>query len=131
MSNVVFHRTARKLQLFSDGVATPVAEFEADNNVDSHSRGEWPNGIYSYSHWTPHPGDDANSMFGQHGIFLFDVAGREGMGIHAGRQLVKDGLGRMGPAHCTLGCIRTTDEGTEAMLRLHAQQPITQLMVLA
>jgi hypothetical protein len=94
------------------------ASYTAYNNVDSTSDGPWPNGTFSYASRTKHADDAPASTFGSNGNFMFTVPGRTLMGIHSGRKDRADGLRRKGPAHCTFGCIRTTDEGTAHMARL-------------
>src|ERR1051326_1944913 len=51
------------------------------------------------------------------------------MGVHSGRRSIPDDLGRTGPAHCTLGCIRTTDEAMSAFLRTSANDAIHDISV--
>ncbi len=48
---------------------------------------------------------------------MFDVTGREGLGVHSGREGCTDLAGRTGINYATLGCIRTTDEATAAIRR--------------
>ena len=40
-----------------------------------------------------------------------------------------DGLGRLGPAHCTLGCVRTTDEAMAAFIRLSGDDGIQSISI--
>jgi len=90
--------------------------FVACNFVDSHSNGPWPEGSFTFDRYDPAAADGVNGAYGSHGILIFRVPGRTGMGIHSGRATTPDGLGRVGPQHCTLGCIRTTDEAMAALI---------------
>jgi hypothetical protein len=128
MSNLRFSRSDAKLQLASSD-SVVIGTWAAANNVDSRCAGIWPEGIYAFAYYVAHPGDPPNSAYGSHGIFIFDVPGREGMGVHSGREGLPDGLGRRGVLHCTMGCIRTTDEATAQLLRTHAADPITSIAV--
>jgi hypothetical protein len=128
VSGLEFARNGSKIQLTSrNGVV--IGSWDAANNVDSRCAGIWPNGTYSFAYYVAHPGDPPNSPYGSHGIFIFDAPGREGMGVHSGRESVPDGLGRSGFLHCTMGCIRTTDEATAQFVRTHAVDPITSITV--
>jgi hypothetical protein len=110
------------------GVTGP---FVAYNNVDSPSNGPWPDGTFSYVGYNSHPAlSDPNSEYGAHGILIFDVPNRQGMGVHSGRLSVPDGLGRSGPLHCTLGCIRTTDEAMAAFLGVIGSDPMNDITVV-
>lgn len=139
MSTLLFTRSSHTLELIPSAVSDDTVAFEAPplspqvfdayNNVDSHSHGPWPDGDYEFVFYNPHVGSGPDSDFGAHGIFIFNVEGRMGMGVHSGRQEVADGLGRLGPEHCTMGCIRTTDDGTLAVLKLHATDPLTAITV--
>src|SRR5215472_12610536 len=128
MSTLEFSRGSSKMRLVAAD-NTVIASWDAANNVDSHSKGIWPNGVYQFDHYRAHPGDPPNSEFGSHGIFVFDVPNREGMGVHSGRENVPDGLGRSGFRHCTMGCIRTTDDATAQLVRTHAIDPIVSITV--
>jgi RHS repeat-associated protein len=89
--------------------------FPAYNNADSHSQGSWPSGTYPYQGHMTHPDDSPNSAYGSNGGYKFDVPDRTGMEVHSGQETSPDQLGRTGPEHATRGCIRTTDQGTEAI----------------
>jgi hypothetical protein len=128
MSHLEFSRGGSKLQLVSGNNAV-IGTWDAANNVDSRCAGIWPNGTNTFAYYVAHPGDTPNSAFGSHGIFIFNVPGREGMGVHSGREGVPDGLGRSGFLHCTIGCIRTTDEATAQLVRTHAVDPINSITV--
>jgi hypothetical protein len=129
MSSLQFDRAASLLTLTGSDT-TVIGSFDAANNVDSHSNGPWPPGDYAFQFYQPHPGDDADSAYGSHGIFIFKVPGRDGMGVHSGRATVPDGLGRVGYLHCTLGCIRTTDDATAQLVRTHNVDPIASIKVI-
>jgi hypothetical protein len=128
MSKLEFSRQTLKLTLTAAN-NTRIGSWDAANNVDTHSKGPWPDGLYVFDYYVPHPGDLPSSAYGSHGIFIFDVPEREGMGVHSGREGVPDGLGRTGFQHCTMGCIRTTDEATAQLLKTHMMDPIKSISV--
>lgn len=128
MSKLDFSRAGSKIRLLSGDNAL-IGVWDAANNVDSRSKGIWPNGMYRFEYHIDHPGDDPESAYGSNGIFIFDVPQREGMGVHSGRENVPDGLGRSGFRHCTMGCIRTTDAATAQLVRTHAIDPIVSISV--
>jgi hypothetical protein len=130
MSRVEFDRSAHLVRLLSTSGDVLAGPFEAYNNVDSHSKGPWPDGSYSYVGYNSHSAlSDPDSEYGVYGILIFDVPNRLGMGVHSGRRSIPDGLGREGPAHCTLGCIRTTDEAMAAFVRLVAGDSLQGISV--
>lgn len=129
MSELVFCRRDKRL-LAKSHYGTLIYSFPAHNNVDSHSKGPWPIGKFAFVETHKHSDDAPNSAYGSYGIFIFAVPDREGMGIHAGRQDVADGLGRKGPEHATMGCIRTIEQGVWKLLALHKDDPIIWLHVV-
>lgn len=128
MARLVFTRSMSTLDLF-DKQGALVATYAAANFVDSRAKGVWPLGVFHFDHYNPHLGDGPEGAYGANGIFIFDVPGREGMGVHSGRRDVPDGRGRRSYQHCTMGCIRTTDEGTARIMALHATDPIETVTV--
>ena len=128
MSRVVFSRLGSKLQVIA-GNGTVIGSWNAANNVDTRSKGPWPDGVFPFAAYIDHPGDPPNSAYGSNGFFGFEVPGHEGMGVHSGREGVPDGLGRSGFLHCTMGCIRTTDEATAQLVRTHSVDPIVSITV--
>ena len=130
MSQVQFDRSGHQIRLTGAAGDILAGPFDAYNNVDSHSSGIWPDGTYSYVDYHAHPAlSDPDSEYGAHGILIFSVPGRSGMGVHSGRRSIPDGLGRTGPAHCTLGCIRTTDDAIAAFLQVSASDAIQSISV--
>lgn len=129
MSTLHFSHATKKLDIHDkdDKVINSVV---AVNNVDSHSNGPWPVGMFHFQVYNPHHGFDADSEYGSHGIFIFDVHGRSGMGVHSGRKNIPDGRGRVGPEHCTMGCIRTTEDAVAELVKLHQTDPLTDLVVV-
>ncbi|MEW6678722.1 MAG: RHS repeat-associated core domain-containing protein [Pseudomonadota bacterium] len=93
---------------------------QAGNNTTRASRGPWPMGFFPYSHYNRHLESGPTGPYGSHGIFVFDVPGRSGVGVHSGRR---------GPESRTEGCARTTDPCMDVLNRLHGQTPITDIMV--
>jgi hypothetical protein len=117
MSTLEFDSAVHTLRLLASGGSPLAGPFVAYNNVDSHSKGPWPAGDFRFVARNAHLElSDPDSEYGSNGILIFEVPGRVGMGVHSGRRDIPDGLGRTGPEHCTLGCIRTTDEAVEAII---------------
>jgi hypothetical protein len=113
-----------------DETGKEIATFSAGNNAVNKSRGKWPEGEYEFSHFNPHPGN-ANSSYGSHGNFVFDVPGCSGCGVHSGRENVRDPRGRTGPQYGTNGCIRTTDSATKFIKERHqGSDPLIKLRVI-
>jgi len=107
-----------------------VQQFPANNNPDSTSKGRWPDGTFHYERHTTHPDDAPDSGYGSNGNYIFTVPGRDKMGVHSGRMDRPDGAGRSGVDHATLGCIRTTDEGTAAIGdAMTSGDPVTRITV--
>lgn len=130
MSHLDFDRVSQKIQLFDHFNVALTAPFAAFNLVDSRSRGPWPDGTYRYQGYNAHAEvADPDSEYGRHGILVFAVPGRSGMGVHSGRARIPDGLGRVGPQHCTLGCVRTTDEAMAAFVEAARRDPIESITV--
>lgn len=108
--------------------------FVAYNNPQRSARGPFPTGTHAYAGAIYH-GDDPNSKTGPR-VYVFnvqDVPGyedAEGYSVHSGHQDQKDGLGRTGPQYATNGCIRTTDEATQAIQdTIDSGDPLTSLTV--
>jgi RHS repeat-associated protein len=128
LSDISYDGNTHVLTIHRDDGTTET--FPAYNNVDSHSEGQWPSGTFPYDQHVTHADDSPDSAFGSSGGYSFDVPGRSGMEIHSGREDTPDGLGRTGPQHATMGCIRTTDQGTAAIQRaIDAGDPPTNLTV--
>jgi RHS repeat-associated protein len=106
----------------SDG--TVVGTFPANNNTTTTSNGPWPNGTFPRSGSNPHPESDTNGAYGSHGIIIFDVPNRTGMGLHSGR--ADSGAQN----HPTLGCIRTTDASMGFLRNLDRTDPVTSMTVV-
>jgi len=129
MSTLSFSHS-NHLLTHTDDKTFHVTQFVAYNNVDSHSQGPWPVGTFTFSWFRkPAPEDTITGPYGSHGLLIFNVAARTGMAIHAGREGVPDGLGREGPQHCTMGCIRIADHDMVNLLLLHHANPVEILTV--
>ncbi|MCP1456107.1 RHS repeat-associated core domain-containing protein [Pseudomonas kilonensis] len=107
-----------------DSAGNTVGTYPANNNTTTTSNGPWPNGTYSYSGSNPHPESGANGPYGSHGIIIFNVPGRTGMGLHSGR--ANSGAQN----HPTLGCIRTTDAAMGFVRNLITTDPVTSMTVI-
>lgn len=121
LSSLVFNRANGTLTLLDkDGHVVIVCE--AANNTTKGSKGPWANGTYPYSRHNNHP-PDPNGPYGSHGIFIFDVPGRFGMGVHSGR------ANSGGPQHPTLGCVRTKDPCMSQINDFQATDPLTSITI--
>ena len=103
---------------------TEIDRWPAHNEVASNARGDWPTGVYRFSHYNAHAEAGllpaaATTAYGGTGIYVFSVPGRSGMGVHAGRSTNYER-----PGGKTLGCIRVS---TAAMLRINAHHQIDAL----
>ena len=99
-----------------------LGEWSARNVVTYSANGQWPEGTFKFSYYNPHAERGPGGPYGSHGIFIFDVPGRTGMGVHSGRANYSGEC--YGPMclftlRPTLGCIRTTDVATEVIYRTH------------
>ncbi|MDH5525397.1 MAG: DUF6531 domain-containing protein [Desulfobulbaceae bacterium] len=112
-----------------DSTGNVVGTFPATNNSQRSSKGPFPAGTYNFSYYVPHPESGPNGFFGI-GNFVFDVPGRPGMGIHAGRKDKCDRAGRCGENYATDGCVRTTDEAIQFMKDLHSTDPLESITVI-
>ncbi len=119
LSDLVFNRANGTLTVY-DSQSNQVGQFPAANNTTRSSNGPWPNGMYDFSHYNSHPESGPTGPYGSNGIFVFDVPGRYGMGVHSGRR---------GPESPTLGCIRTTDEATGFLKNLNSTDPLQTIKV--
>ncbi len=129
LTTITYNASTGTVTVMSAGGAE--GTYSAANNAASTSNGPFPPGTFPYSYYSPHTGGDANGAFGSSGNFIFDVPGRTGMGVHSGRANSCDRAGRCGVEHATEGCIRTTDEATEAIKRLHqGGDPVTSITVI-
>jgi RHS repeat-associated protein len=121
--STLYYSDSGGLQVYSAG-GQPEASFPAANDTASNSIGSWPDGTFSYAYYNAHSDDaNSNSAYGSNGIFFFNRPPCKGCGVHSGR------ANRGGPMAKTLGCIRTTDEGTAYLKRLNAVDPITAIVV--
>jgi len=111
LSYLVFDRLSGRIKVYSRN-GDDLGDYPAANNTGRRSNGPWPEGSFAYERFMPHH-EGPNSSFGSVGNFIFYVPERTDMGIHAGRK------NRGGPMYPTLGCVRTTDEGTAAIYRVH------------
>ncbi|CCF97269.1 putative rhs-related protein (fragment) [Ralstonia solanacearum K60] len=107
-----------------DSAGNTVGTYPANNNTTTTSNGPWPNGTFPYNGSNPHPESGANGPYGSHGIIIFNVPGRTGMGLHSGR--ANSGAQN----HPTLGCIRTTDAAMGFVRNLITTDPVTSMTVI-
>ena len=124
--NLSFSRATNTLTvILADNSETT---WPAANNVQSGCL-PWPDGVYQFVERVTHDGDGPDSAYGSYGGLLFMVPGRTGMEVHSGRATVPDGLGRVGVEHCTLGCIRTTDDAMAAIVAAMAGDALGTITV--
>lgn len=109
--DLTFDRS-QKLLSTSDGQSWPA------DNIPESGHAPWPAGTFNFVQRVTHAGDGPESPYGSYGGLLFDVPGRIGLEIHSGRAHSRDLAGRSGIEHCTLGCIRTTDEALSVLITL-------------
>lgn len=129
LTDIIYDASAGRVHVV-DQYGESAGNFPASNNPVSTSLGEFPAGTYPFSWWNPHRGAGANSPFGSNGNFIFDVPNRQGMGVHSGRAN-SCSANRCGSDYPTDGCIRTTDDATEAIRRLHTGgDPVRRITVL-
>ncbi len=108
----------------------PPQSFPASNNAQKNSRGSMDPGTYPFQYWVPHSGEGPDDPFGSHGNFVFNIPGCKGCGVHSGRQDSCDRANRCGVNHATKGCIRTMDNATDLILRMHQNgDPLLYLRV--
>jgi hypothetical protein len=110
-SRIVFDRLEHQITVF-DQRGREMLSGAASNNV-GRGKQPWPAGLYLYRRYNRHPESGPNGGFGSHGIFIFDVPGRTGMGIHSGR------ADRGGAIHPTEGCIRCSDDSMSSLYDIH------------
>jgi hypothetical protein len=140
MSDLVYDHATKQITLRGrDGVT--IGAWAANNNVDSQvGLPSLPNGVYRVrDSRMPHRhgrqgGDFSQGSYGPAGIvrlddFVLDGRPHQGVGIHSGRKLAADGLGRTGVDHCTLLCIRTTDVAMSMITQTMTRDPLNTLLV--
>lgn len=107
-----------------------VGVWPAHNDAASTSKGPWPKGTFKFSHYNAHAEMGLapacySTAYGCHGIYVFEVSGRPGMGVHAGRTLGQPD--RTGGK--TLGCIRVPVGAMQEIGRVQARDPVTSIRV--
>lgn len=119
LSSLCFDRASGMMTVY-DKNGTVIDSYPAANNVTKGSKGPWPDGEYDFSHYNGHPESGKAGPYGSHGIFVFDVPGRSGMGVHSGRK---------GPQSKTLGCIRTSDDDMGKLNEVNNTDPLQSIKV--
>ena len=119
LSSIVFNRRSGAMNVYDDAGELQFS-CKAGNNVTPWAKGPFPPGTFPFSHYNRHPESGPTGPFGSYGIFIFNVPGRTGMGVHSGRQ---------GPQSPTLGCVRTDDPCMLDMNGLHQKDPIRSITV--
>jgi hypothetical protein len=119
LSSIVYNRQGGSMDVYDDAGNLQFS-CTAGNNVTPWAKGPFPSGTFGFSHYNAHPGSGPTGPFGSYGIFVFNVPGRTGMGVHSGRR---------GPQSPTLGCIRTDDPCMLDLNGLHQKDPIKSITV--
>lgn len=130
MAKLMFNGHTHQIKLISDAGET-VGTWVAYNNVDSRATlTHIQNGSFAVTdRRLPHRHTaDANGSYGLHGIIKFAVPGHPGIGVHSGRAAARHAPG---PAHATMGCIRTSDEAMQAIAVAMGRNPLTTIEVVA
>lgn len=127
-AKLIFDGRAHQISLVgSDGAS--MGTWPAYNNVDSHATlTHLQNRSYTAEdRTTPHRHlANANGPYGLHGIIRFNVPGHPGIGVHSGRANARH---MPGPAHPTMGCIRTTDEAMQTIVAAMRGAPVVTVEV--
>ncbi len=121
LSDLTFDRSDGTVTLY-DNNGNQIGQWDAANNVVEGAE-QWPTGTFDYSWWSPHTGEDENDACGSYGNFIFEVSGREGMGVHAGR------ADQQGINTVTEGCIRTSDDAMQEIYQTHQTDPLNSITV--
>lgn len=129
MSQLQFNGTTHQLTL-RDDEGKNIGTWAAYNNVDTHATlTHLPNRAYTVEDRIAprHHTANANGPYGQHGIIRFNVPGHPDIGVHSGRA----NAGHLpGPAHPTMGCIRTTDEAMFSISNAMRTSALTSVEVI-
>jgi hypothetical protein len=102
----------------------------AYNNVDSHATlPHLQNRTYTVQDRTVPRRHiaSADGPYGLYGIVRFNVPGHPGIGVHFGRARARH---LPGPAHPTMGCIRTSDEAMRFITESMRVSPIIEIEVV-
>ena len=129
VAKLVFNGHTHQITLVGDTGDT-LGTWIAYNNVDRHATlTHIRNGSYSVTdRRLPHRHTpDANGSYGLHGIVRFAVPGHPGIGVHSGQAAARH---VPGPAHATMGCIRTSDEAMQAISAAMNRNPLTTVEVI-
>lgn len=137
MSWLQFQRSRGLIFLFNGKKAdypnscpAPIGSWQAHNNTARSSNGPWPKGTFKYAYYNSHPevgyapGCHPTS-YGCEGIHVFQVSGREGMGVHAGR--TKGQAGVVGGK--TMGCIRVPVDAMRTINNQFLMDPLVEIVV--
>jgi hypothetical protein len=132
MSALIFDRKLHRIGLVRRHQERPllVAIWPAHNDVAKKAVGIWPSGMYKWAYYKPHkeegllPGA-VRQAYGGLGIHVFSVAGRPGIGVHAGRTLGQpEALGGI-----TTGCIRVTPAAMQSINTCHRVDRLSGIWV--
>jgi hypothetical protein len=129
MAKLIFNGHTHQITLIGD-TGEVVGTWAAYNNVDGHATlTHVQNGSYAVAdRQAPRRHRaSADGPYGLHGIIRFDVPGHPGIGVHSGRANARN---LPGPAHPTMGCIRTSDEAMRTISASMNNNPLTTVEVV-
>jgi hypothetical protein len=129
VAKLIFNGNSHQITLV-DERGEIVGTWAAYNNVDRHATlTHIQNGSYAVTdRLAPRlHRPSADGPYGLHGIVRFNVPGHPGIGVHSGRANARN---LPGPAHPTMGCIRTSDEAMMAIATSMSNAPLTTVEVV-
>ncbi|MFL6707368.1 MAG: L,D-transpeptidase family protein [Massilia sp.] len=129
MAKLIFNGFTHQISLVGkDGTVS--GTWAAYNNVDRHATlTHVQNGSYTVTDTRARRRHQPNAdgPYGLHGVIRFAVPGHPGIGVHSGRANARN---LPGPAHPTMGCIRTSDEAMMAIAASMNDSPLTAVEVV-
>ena len=126
LSCLVYNESTHTVSLVGNDGQT-LGQWTAYNNPDRGSS-KFPTGTWTFVTHKQHPEDPGpNGSYGSFGIFIFDVPGHSGLGVHSGQA---NASYMPGPQHPTHGCIRTTDDAMDQIGNLIGKDPLTCIRVI-
>ena len=154
MSWLLFERDQGTLTLFR---GSPNKDFRSSltgsgfigkwkaHNIAVISHGPWPNGTWKWGYYKRHLKDQLfqrnrdgtttafypgcfDTPYGCSGIHIFNVPGRPGIGVHAGRETWQQYIDGT-PNGKTLGCVRTTEYAMHQINFTHFRDRIVLIVV--
>lgn len=131
-----FSNVFRTVELFAGSDTSArmcsIYKWDAHNDVASTSNGHWPVGTFKWTHYNQHAEAGFGpaclvTAYGCSGIHVFNVPGRTGMGIHAGRLNFRGATNPIGGK--TMGCVRVTEQAMSAINAMHNTDPLKAIVI--